>query len=114
MSVLLVSADLMTTSRTTAAYAATGHACVTTMNGATAVDKLEPTTKLVLVDLSAPGLRIAELVAAVRASTAREASIVAFGPHVHEGLLAAAREAGCDVVTSRGEFFARLPPAPKS
>jgi len=34
--------------------------------------------------------------------------VVAFGPHVHEERLAAAREAGCDEVLSRGEFFARV------
>jgi hypothetical protein len=34
--------------------------------------------------------------------------VVAFGPHVHEERLAAARNAGCDEVVSRGEFFARL------
>jgi hypothetical protein len=34
--------------------------------------------------------------------------IVAFGPHVHEAKLAAARSAGCDEVISRGRFHAEL------
>ena len=109
MSVLLISADLMTSSKVAPACAAAGLSCVTALNGATAADGLSPTTRWVLVDLSAPGLRPAELVAAVRASTAPAARIVAFGPHVHEAALAAAVAAGCDTVCSRGEFFARLP-----
>jgi CheY-like chemotaxis protein len=33
---------------------------------------------------------------------------IAFGPHVHEAKLAAAREAGCDVVLTRGQFDAQM------
>ena len=33
---------------------------------------------------------------------------IAFGPHVHETKLAAAREAGCDVVLTRGQFDAQM------
>lgn len=35
-------------------------------------------------------------------------SLVAFGPHVQEERLAAARDAGCDLVLSRGQFQAQL------
>jgi hypothetical protein len=31
--------------------------------------------------------------------------LIAFGPHVHEEKLAAARTAGFDLVISRGKFF---------
>jgi hypothetical protein len=33
--------------------------------------------------------------------------VIAFGPHVHEDRLAAARAAGCDSVLSRGQFFSQ-------
>ena len=44
----------------------------------------------------------------LRADASHSVHVVAFGPHVHEERLAAAREAGCDVVVSRGKFFAEL------
>ena len=39
---------------------------------------------------------------------ASSASILAFGPHVHESALEDARQAGCDQVLSRGEFSNRM------
>jgi hypothetical protein len=63
---------------------------------------------LVLVDLGAPSLNIEALVEHVRAVPGAAPRIVAFGSHVHVERLAAAREAGCDTVMSRGQFFARL------
>ena len=33
---------------------------------------------------------------------------IAFGPHVHEAKLAAAHEAGCDVVLTRGQFDVQM------
>ena len=62
---------------------------------------------LVLVDLSTSGLKIGELLPKLRA-VSPQARVIAFGPHVHTGLLAAAREAGCDLVVSRGELHARI------
>jgi len=67
----------------------------------------ESLPSLVLVDLTAPALDIAALVVEMKALDPRP-TIVAFGPHVHEALLAAARAAGCDQVASRGQFFAQL------
>jgi DNA-binding NarL/FixJ family response regulator len=63
---------------------------------------------LVIVDLSLPSLDVASLVESIRGAGGPAKSIVAFGPHVHESLLAAAREAGCDQVISRGQFFAQV------
>ena len=64
-----------------------------------------PTT--VILDLSLPGLRLQELVAELKSLTA-SAQLVAFAPHVHAGKIAAAREAGCDTVISRGALHDRL------
>jgi DNA-binding NarL/FixJ family response regulator len=55
---------------------------------------------VVLVDLG----RHADDVAAVRAVTP-DARIVAFGSHVDEAALAAARAAGADLVLPRSQFF---------
>jgi DNA-binding NtrC family response regulator len=63
---------------------------------------------MLIVDLATPLLDVAELVTAVKRETPSSPTIVAFGPHVHEGWLTAARGAGCDYVTSRGQFFNQL------
>ncbi len=58
----------------------------------------------VVIDLRLPGLNIGELVAQLRASRDQKLSVIACGPHVHEASLMAAREAGCDMVATRGQF----------
>jgi CheY-like chemotaxis protein len=65
---------------------------------------------VVLIDLTLPGLDIASTISAVRNVAADEAPIlvVAYGPHVHEGRLEAARQAGCDRVLSRGQIHRDL------
>ena len=65
-------------------------------------------TRLVLIDLTFPGLDVARMVSYLREQLSDRAGIVAFGPHVSEDALAAAREAGCDHVISRGEFNNRM------
>jgi len=60
--------------------------------------------QLLFVDLQLPGLDISALVSQVRESRGGEVRIVACGPHVHEQRLAAARQAGCDLVVTRGQF----------
>jgi hypothetical protein len=65
-----------------------------------------PGTRLVLVDLQVSGA-----LQAVQALSDRPAGtrIVAWGPHVMEEALAAARAAGADVVLPRGAFVKALP-----
>src|SRR4051812_43657479 len=64
--------------------------------------------RLVIVDLSHPGLDPAQLMPAIKAHLPSDATLVAFGPHVHKSRLEAAVEAGCDVVISRGQFHAGM------
>ncbi len=67
----------------------------------------ELTPEIVVVDLGtapAPG----ETVAAIRAA-APSAKLIGFASHVDRDTLKAAREAGFEMVLSRGEFAARLP-----
>ncbi len=64
--------------------------------------------KLLIIDLATPAVNLKELLETLQQITSTRPRVVAFGPHVHEERLAAAREAGCDEVVSRGQFFAQL------
>ncbi len=68
----------------------------------------DPEVRLAAVDLRAPGLDVATLVAGLRSARSAPIHVLAGGPHVHEASLAAARAAGCDEVVTRGEFERRL------
>jgi DNA-binding NarL/FixJ family response regulator len=63
----------------------------------------------VLIDLTIPGLQVAETVARVRASAGERAHVIAFGPHVERALLEAAARAGCQEVYPRSKFSGQLP-----
>ena len=62
---------------------------------------------LLAVDLRTAALDVAKFVADVR-SQAPAVRVLAFGPHVHEALLAAAAAAGCDETATRGQFELRF------
>ena len=108
-SILLITSDLGCMSSVAGAAARTGAQLRTALGAASIDEKLaEASPALVVVDLSMPGVKPAELIPSLRARLPEQARILAFGSHVHTALLAAAREAGCDVVVSRGEFHARM------
>lgn len=69
------------------------------------LDVVDEATALVLVDLQAR--EALDAVSRVR-DAAPGARVVAFGPHVAEDALAAARSAGADVVMTRGAFVREL------
>ena len=107
MSVLFLSSDLFFGSRVAAAAQRLGlelRNCSTA--DAAAVHCDEP-TRVVIIDLTLPGLDIHSAVAGLPEPPGRP-YIVAFGPHVQGAVLAAARDAGCDEVHSRGHFDAQL------
>ena len=108
MSLLLISNDLMTGSKVAAVAGRLGLAYSSAMNVAGAVDKLSEGTSIVAIDLSMPGLKSPELVPKLRTALKVRPKIIAFGPHVYGELLEEAETSGCDVVVSRGEFFARM------
>jgi DNA-binding NarL/FixJ family response regulator len=58
---------------------------------------------ILLVDLSSLGAKVVDAIAAFK-NQFPNARITAFGPHVHEGLLQSAMEAGCDEVLTRGQM----------
>ncbi|HEX2477118.1 MAG TPA: hypothetical protein VHK01_20350 [Lacipirellulaceae bacterium] len=109
MTVVLLSGDLMAISRIQGAVSRTvaGLRTAATAEQAISICNEEP-VELVVVDLGVSALQIGSLVNALRRKGSAVPKIVAFGPHVHEDRLAAAREAGCDEVVSRGQFFSQL------
>jgi len=108
---ILLSDDLIFTSR----IAGSGRDLGLTIRSARTADavlnlaKQQPPT-CVIVDLSNPGLRIADLTAGLGALDSRP-RIVAYGSHVDTATLRAARDAGCDVVLPRSKFVEELPTA---
>jgi CheY-like chemotaxis protein len=65
----------------------------------------EPTC--IIVDLSNPGLDIADLMSDLRGRN-RPPSVIAYGSHVDTATLKAARAAGCDEVLTRSQFVEEL------
>lgn len=64
---------------------------------------LQTSPQVVILDLTATD-DVATLVSDIRRIAGTQTPIVAFGPHVHESKLEAAREAGCADVLTRGQF----------
>ena len=65
--------------------------------------KLSVDARLVIIDLGQEGLNLPGIVADVRAKSS-SARVVAFGSHVNEAVLSAARAAGCDEVMPNSQF----------
>jgi CheY-like chemotaxis protein len=105
--VLLLSSDLMFTSRATAAARDAGaNLTVVSSPAATVEQANQLENALVLVDLTLPGLDINAL-AQLLIDNAAATELIAYGPHVQAGRLEAARAAGCTVLT-RGQFDAQM------
>ena len=95
MNLLLLSQDLMLTARTEGVARKLGMTVVTRRD-LSAADW--DSCRLLVVDLSLPGLDIPNVVKQA------VVPVIACGPHVHEARLADARQAGCDLVVSRGQW----------
>jgi len=109
MAVVLLSGDLSVLSRVEGAAARFGKKVQIASDASHAFDRSDvEQPELLIIDLSSPSLDIESIVKECRSNQAGQTRVIAFGPHVHENRLAAAREAGCDLVVSRGQFFAQL------
>ncbi len=107
MLVVLLSGDLMGASRIAgAARLANVEFRMAGSVDATIDCCAEQKVSLVMVDLAMAGLDVFSLVARLK-SNQEAPAIVAFGPHVHEAMLDAAQEAGCNHVLSRGQFMSQ-------
>ena len=100
---LLISSDLMASSRLAGAVQSVG-ATLETLAGAAGVPRGEA-FDLVLLDLQSLPADPASLVARARELGGPTARVVAFGPHVWKDRLDAAVAAGADEAVSRGEVM---------
>src|SRR5262249_21628450 len=98
---LLLSDDLIFTSRITGTARDLGLTVKPTRSSAALLELAkQQRPRCVLLDLSNPGLAIADLVKELK-SGGEAPFVVAYGSHVDTASLRAAREAGCDVVLPR-------------
>jgi DNA-binding response OmpR family regulator len=109
MSAVALISDLVMQSHVAAAAERAGASVVRVSSNDALIAKLtdEPRA-LVILDLSHPGLDPSVLVPQVRELLPPGGVCLAFGPHVHTERLAAAAEAGADMVISRGQFHAQV------
>lgn len=108
MNIVLLTTDLMLGSSAQGIVDRAGVALAMAADAAEAVSACRSGQAAALViDLRMPGLDLPVLVSNCRTASPG-AKIAAFGPHVHTLSLAAAAEAGCDDVFTRGEFDRRL------
>jgi hypothetical protein len=109
MGVVLLTGDLAVASRVEGVAAKAGLRLKTIDRaGALAAELERERLDAVLIDLSAASIDVGAVMNWVRTTREPRPVVIAFGPHVHESLLAAARAAGCDEVFSRGQFFGQL------
>ena len=107
---LLLSRDLIFTSKVTGTARALGHRVLVAGDAALASAMIEQwRPRVVFVDLAAGDLVGPPALTASRELAAPGARFVAFGSHVDSAGLAAAATAGCDPVLPRSRFSAELP-----
>ena len=105
--IIFLTDDLFFSPRVVGIAQAAGHSIREAANTAAAAElAASESARLVIVDLDASGLDVAALVASLGSDTPPK--VLAFGPHVQADKLDAAREAGCDLVVSRGQFSSDL------
>jgi CheY-like chemotaxis protein len=105
---LLLSDDLIFTSRICGVARASGQTLVAARSAAELVELARGAQpRCVIVDLDNPGLDLPALVRSLHELVPR-LQIVAYGPHVNAELLHAARLAGCEPVLPRSKFVEQL------
>ena len=107
--ILLLSDDLLDASKTTASARAAG---ITVRQVRTVMALLQQAQQdaptCCIVDLQCPGLDIAGL-AGELSRERKKPRLIAYGSHVENERLRAARHSGYDVVLPRSEFFETMP-----
>lgn len=102
MKIFLLSRDLMLTARMEGVARNLGMPVISWGDWAAARPELAA-CRLLVVDLCLPQVDIGEIVAHA-SQLDPPVPVAGCGPHVHEARLAEARAAGCDLVTSRGQW----------
>jgi len=109
MMVVLLTDDLMVASRVEGAARRAGALLTTCADvECLALQCREQSVDRLIVDLSSRSGDVAAIVDYFAEVAVERPPMTAFGPHVHDKLLAAAAAAGCENVVSRGQFFAEL------
>ena len=107
---LLLSRDLIFTSKVTGTARELGHRVLVAGNTTLAAAMIEQWhPKVVFVDLGAGELVSTHALMAFQKAAGPATPFVAFGSHVDTAALAAAEAAGCDPVLPRSKFSAELP-----
>ncbi len=104
-SVVMLSGDLMFASRVRAAAQSAGLAF---HFGGSLPDADLGSVRFVVLDLSTRSGLISSI-AGLCAERCPQATLIAYGPHVHVDRLSAARESGIAKVMTNGQFNAQLP-----
>jgi CheY-like chemotaxis protein len=108
LSALLLSSDLFGSSKFVGDAKRAGCQLSIVANPAEAAGRVaDSAVVLVVIDLATVKVDLKEFVACLREAASQPLEIIAFGPHVHEDRLQAARDAGCNAVMSRGQFHAQ-------
>jgi len=109
MHILYLTTDLMFSSQVSGLVRAKGGESTVVSTAADLIARASAQeAALVILDLSLAGLDSGQIVHALRAMKQAPQAILAYAPHVHEAKLAAAREAGCDQVLTRGGFHREI------
>ncbi len=107
--VLVLTSDLAVASLVRGAAVDSGVDCGVALDVESFFQKLAASIDppLVIVNLETRGLAIDVFQSRLNAAFVRPTAVIAFGPHVHEERLQAARDAGCTEVLSKGKFHAQ-------
>jgi CheY-like chemotaxis protein len=109
MPVVLLSNDLAVLSRVEGPVANRGDSIRVASAPLQAVEYCrDEMVDVLIIDLTLPSIDIDSMIAQLRTNETSRPRVIAFGPHVHEQRLEKARQAGCDEVVSRGQFFAQI------
>jgi DNA-binding NarL/FixJ family response regulator len=109
---LLLSDDMIFTSRIAGTAKDLGHSVQTAQSADRLLDLArQETPACVIIDLANPGLNLGEMLADLAGACAVRPYVVAYGSHVDAASLRAAREAGCNLVWPRSKFVEELPRA---
>ena len=100
---IAVTSDLMAAAPLENAARQAGVACTVWSSGQLAQAAPLADVRLVVLDLNATD-QVADTISCIRDRLGSTISIVAFGPHVHEEKLLAAKQANCTAVFTRGQF----------
>jgi DNA-binding response OmpR family regulator len=108
MTILFLTTDLMISSQASGAAGRCEVELIHLQSAEAVLEQLKSgSADLIVIDVETRGIELASLVTQIRQHSPAP-RVLAFGPHVHEAQQAAARDAGCDQVLTRGQFHSGM------